>query len=396
MDRHLQISDRRERRLVALADLALSPLGWRHRPATGPVRRVLLLRLERIGDLLMVLDAIRDARAAWPSAELDLAVGRWNASIAALIPGINGVDTIDVPWLARDEPGADWPALIRRGRAWRRRAYDLVVNFEPDIRSNFLAWLSGAPRRIGYRSGGGGGLLTDAGDYDTRRHVSVNARALVARAAGNAAPETFADEALWPRLVPPADAVERARTVLGTARRPLIGVHASGGRPSKQWHVDRFAAAARELAHRHAATIVLTGSSADRAIVDQVRRVLVDCDFIDASGALDLPVLAALLADLDLLVTGDTGPMHLAAAMGTPVVALFGPADPRRYGPLVRDARVLRVDLPCSPCGMVRLPPVRCRGKVPDCMDGISVAQVVAAASELLQDTARDRQGSTS
>ena len=99
--------------------------------------------------------------------------------------------------------------------------------------------------------------------------------------------------------------------------------------------------------------------------------------------AAELNLHFRLLGDLDLLITGDTGPMHLAAAMGTPVVALFGPSDPRRYGPLTEDARILRVDLPCSPCGQVRLPPERCRGHVPDCMDGISVAMVLAAADEL-------------
>jgi ADP-heptose:LPS heptosyltransferase len=99
---------------------------------------------------------------------------------------------------------------------------------------------------------------------------------------------------------------------------------------------------------------------------------------------LDIPALAALLGRMDLLVTGDTGPMHLAAAMATPIVALFGPSDPRRYGPNTPEARVIRVDLPCSPCGQVRLPPQRCRGHVPDCMDGLTVEMVLSAAAELL------------
>ena len=113
---------------------------------------------------------------------------------------------------------------------------------------------------------------------------------------------------------------------------------------------------------------------------------------IDASGTLDLPSLAALLGRLDLFITGDTGPMHLAAAVGTPVVALFGPSNPLRYGPLAAHQRVLRIDLPCSPCGQVRLPPERCRGHVPDCLDGISVDAVVAAAVELLDETTASRQ----
>lgn len=385
MFEHLQIYDSHERTLVGLADLAAAPLRWiRTRQSERPVRRVLLLRLERIGDLIMVFDAIRDARACWPDAEIDLAVGSWNATLASLVPEINRIEMLDAPWLARDGGGTPWPQLVRQARGWRRRQYDVVLNFEPDLRSNFLAWLSGASRRVGYWTGGGGPFLTDASAYDATSHVSVNARRLVARVCESDTVDPRPSTAIWPRIVPPPDAVDRARTVLGTNRRPLIGVHVSGGRQSKQWHVDRFAAAARQLARVHDATIVLTGAASDRPLIDLARRALHDVPFVDASGALDLPTLAALLAELDLLVTSDTGPMHLAAAMGTPIVALFGPADPRRYGPLARDARVVRVDLPCSPCGRVRLPPERCRGHVPDCMDGISVEAVVRAAGELL------------
>jgi ADP-heptose:LPS heptosyltransferase len=100
----------------------------------------------------------------------------------------------------------------------------------------------------------------------------------------------------------------------------------------------------------------------------------------------------ALLKCCRVLLSNDTGPMHLASAVSAPVVALFGPADPRRYGPTSPHQRVLRVDLPCSPCGQVRLPPERCRGHVPDCMDGIRVDAVVAAALELLDESSAVRQ----
>ena len=382
---HLQIYDPRERALVGLADLAVAPLGWTRRAAgAAPVRRVLLLRLERIGDLLMVLQAIRDARAAWPDAEIDLAVGSWNAPLAHLVADVNRIEVVDAPWLARDGGAHTWRKILRQARGWRSRRYDLVLNFEPDVRSNLLAWLSGAPRRLGYWTGGGGAFLSDAHAYHPKTHVAVNARQLVAAAIGRLAPGELEEPSVWPLLVAPPDAVDRARTVLGTNARPLIGLHVSGGRESKQWHVDRFAASARLLAQEHHATIVLTGGPGDRALVDLARRALHGVPFVDASSALDLPTLAALLSELDLFISSDTGPMHLAAAMGTPLVALFGPADPHRYGPLSREARVVRVDLWCSPCGRVRLPPERCRGHVPDCMDGISVEAVVASANELL------------
>lgn len=394
----LQIPNPRERAFVTVADAVASPLGWVRRSAADRnVRRILLLRLERIGDLVMVLDAIADVRAAWPDAEIDLAVGSWNLPLARLVSGLKNVHTIDVPWLARGGAGQSWQALIRTARRWKRERYDLVVNFEPDIRSNFLAWLGGARHRHGYWTGGGGPFLTDAIEYDPARHVSVNARSLVARAVetlAGASARARGSAATSRRLVLPADAKGRAIEVLGHARRPLIGVHVSGGRESKQWHLDRFAAVARELARQRNGTIVLTGADSDRAMVQAVADQLGGVSAINLCGQLDLVDLAAVLAALDVFVTGDTGPMHLASAVSTPVVALFGPADPRRYGPTSSRQRVLRVDLPCSPCGMVRLPPERCRGKVPDCMDGIRVEPVVAAALELLDEPGAIRQTS--
>jgi ADP-heptose:LPS heptosyltransferase len=377
----LQIYARRERALVAVADALLSPLRWfRGRAPKDAPKRVLLLRLERIGDLLMTLDAIAAARRTWPDAAIDLAVGSWNRDLARLIPGLRNVITIDVPWLAREGHGDSWSTLRSRARDWRGQ-YDLVVNFEPDIRSNFLAWSSAAPKRVGYWTGGGSAFQTDALAFEPAAHVADNSLRLIRHAAGAMALDAKPEPA---RLTVPTDVRARAAALLKTMGRPHVGVHVSGGRESKQWHLDRFAQVARRLAETRGATIVLTGSAADRAMVDAVRAQLTGLTVVDVAGSLDLPTLAGLLANLDVLVTGDTGPMHVASAVGTPVVALFGPADPRRYGPRSPRQRILRVDLPCSPCGQVRLPPERCRGHVPDCMDGIQVDAVVTAAVELL------------
>jgi hypothetical protein len=94
--------------------------------------------------------------------------------------------------------------------------------------------------------------------------------------------------------------------------------------------------------------------------------------------------LAALLAQLDVFVTGDTGPMHLAAAVGAPVVAVFGPSNPDRYAPRDPIHRIVRIDLPCSPCNRIRLPPERCAGHIPDCLTGIDVEMVYQAVESVL------------
>jgi ADP-heptose:LPS heptosyltransferase len=385
----LHIYDRRERALVASADLLLGitaglvrPFRQR-RPPAAP-RRILLLRLERIGDLLMVLPAIADVRAAAPAAEIDLVVGSWNADIARALEPVTRIQTLDARWLAREGEGLGMPALSRAARQWTAAGYDLALNFEPDVRSNILVAASGAAWTAGYRSGGGGALLDVALEYDTRAHTTDNARRLVATVLGR----THSVDEPHPFVVP-TEARQNAIRRLGSAVRPLIGLHVSGGRPIKQWDPERFADVARRLVSDADATIVLTGSAADRPLVELVTERLPRARIIDVAGRIDLLTLAGILERLDLLITGDTGPMHLAAAVDTPVVAVFGPSDPARYGPRGRYDRVVRVDLPCAPCNRIRLPPQRCVGHIPDCLALVSADRVFAAARSVLDAAAR-------
>ncbi len=415
---HLQIDDRRERWLVGCADLFLKPLGdvgrWRRTAPAGAPRRVLLLRLERIGDLLMTLDALGAVRRRLPDAELHLAVGSWNAGLAGLIPAVDRVETLDVPWLAREGAPSTPGSLAAQIARWRRQAFDLAINFEPDIRSNLLAAAGGAPRRVGYVSKGGGALLTDPHPYDPSLHVAANALRLVDRAlppvpgraaaAGESAsgprpPDTAAgDPAPGPRHAPhaggvssalriPGDARARAarRLAGGDGRGPLIGLNPGAGRAVKEWPPERFAAAAARLSRQGPATFVLLGSASERPHADAVARALPDgVRCIDLVGEAPLVELAAILERLALLIVGDTGPMHLAAAVGTPVVGIFGPSDPRRYAPSGARAAVVHADLWCRPCNRMRRPPARCRGVTPDCLAGVSVDAVVEAARHLL------------
>jgi heptosyltransferase-2 len=390
----LQIANTRERTLVRAADAALGLVSSAARPFSRRARphdptRILLLRLERIGDLLMALPAIRDVRAFAPSADIDLVVGRWNTSLAEAIPSVSRVITLDAKWLARDTGGLGMRALLGAARGWRGAAYDLAINFEPDIRSNLLLGASGAAWTVGWASGGGGPILDQALDFDPKGHTIENARRLVSAAFGHTAPlgTSVSTEAGGPVLAIPdaaeAAAAERLLAHNAMAQR-LVGVHASGGRPIKQWDPERFADVAEALVRTRGATIVLTGTSAERALIETVRRRLPATSVIDASGDLDLLELAALLRRMDLFITGDTGPMHLAAAVETPIVAVFGPSAPHRYAPAGPLDRIVRVDLPCSPCNRIRQPPARCVGHTPDCLVAVSSDAVLAAAHDVL------------
>ncbi len=170
----------------------------------------------------------------------------------------------------------------------------------------------------------------------------------------------------------------------------------SGGRLVKQWDPERFAEVARRLAVERGATIVLTGAPADRPMVDVVKAGVPAGQAIDVAGDIDLPELAAVLEQLDLLLTGDTGPMHLASAVGTPIVAVFGPSDPVRYAPSGAADRIIRVDLPCSPCNRIRLPPERCVGHIPECLTSIPAARVFDAVLSSLDQISADSGSSAS
>jgi heptosyltransferase II len=405
--RHLQIYDPRERVLVGLADAGLTVAAAVARLAPSLSRRarvraqertqkrdwprrILLLRLERIGDLLMSAPAIAAVRQFAPDAHIDLIVGSWNASSARLIPGIDRVETLDASWLSRGAGGGGMRALMSQARSWRMRDYDLAINFEGDIRSHLLIALSGATERAGFTMAGGGPLLTRRFEFDPRQHTTANAWRLVTDTFKALGFRRAATDTPPLRLQLPALARERAAALLGREER-VIALHASGGREIKQWPPERFAEAAARVARDYDATLVLTGSPGDRPIVDTVRAKLPDdIATIDLTGELDLPILGAVLERCLVFLTGDTGPMHLAAAVGTPTVAVFGPSDPARYAPISTRHRVVRIDLPCAPCNRIRLPPERCQGHTPDCLEGVTVDAVVKAAREL-----RDSQDST-
>jgi ADP-heptose:LPS heptosyltransferase len=380
----LTIYDRRERALVAVADALLAPAALRrafrrHNPE--PPRRILCFRLERIGDLLMTAHALAELRALAPNASIDLAVGSWNQDIAAAIPGVDRIETLDAGWLARDGLGYTPLGLARRAGGWRSRHYDLAINFEPDIRTNLAIAATGARRRVGFANGGGSALLDVALDYDGSVHTVENARRLVHAAVGRA-PDVAVE---WALRIPDASRADATRLLAPFGGGLKVGMHVSGGRAIKQWPEGRFRDVAEHLVTNRSATIVLTGSPADRAQVELVRAALPPNRVLDLSADVSLLTAAAVIEQLDLFVTGDTGPMHLANAVGTPIVAVFGPSDPRRYAPRGMRDTVVRIDLPCSPCNRIRRPPERCVGHTPDCLAGIETAQVLAAIDETLR-----------
>ena len=382
-----------ERALLAAADLPLRLFG-RAPLLDGPplaadgVHGILVLRLDRIGDLLMSLPALADLRQAYPAARIRLAVGRWSEEIARRAP-VDEVLLWSAPWVGRASEGAETSrALWTRARALRPAHVDLALDLQGDVRAAWLMALTGARERVGYANTGGARLLTRVVPLDeTISWIDQNRRA-VAAAAGPAAIGAGARV----DLLTAADR-QRAREILaaagGDGERPLVGLHASGGRPVKQWAAGRWREVAARLQREFGAGIVLTGTAADRPLAQEVARGFAGAVH-DLTGRLSLVDSLAVIGALDLFLSADTGPMHMAAAVDTPSVSVFGPSDPRRYfsggtgGPETRHV-VVQPDLWCAPCNLIRRPPPECLGPDgPECLRLVTVDAVHAAAVRLL------------
>ena len=221
----------------------------------------------------------------------------------------------------------------------------------------------GHPRIDTYANTGGASLLTHVVPLDETLPWPEQNRRAVALALGERPPAARSD--------PLADAdrefATRLLASLGlAARRPLVGVHPSGGRLVKQWDVTRWGAVAARLQREFGATVLVTGTAAEAPLARDLARRL-EQPPVDLSGRLSPRELLALVERLDLFLSPDTGPMHMACAVGTPSVSVFGPSDPVRYfsgGDGAQGSRhvVVRQELWCSPCNLVRNPPAECAG----------------------------------
>ncbi|HWX24294.1 MAG TPA: glycosyltransferase family 9 protein, partial [Vicinamibacteria bacterium] len=269
-------------------------------------------------------------------------------------------------------------------KAWSLRADppDLALDLQGDVRAALVMALTGAKTRVGYANTGGAYLLTHVVPLDeTVSWVEQNLRA-VGLALGA------------PVLGGPVDPLtpeERAarKDVLShlglEGRRPLVGIHPSGGRSVKEWDLPRWGRVGRRLSEAFGATLVVTGGEGDRALAAALLLELPGA--FDLAGRLTLRETLALIASLDLFLSPDTGPMHMACAVGTPSVAVFGPTDPVRYfSGADGTARhvVVRHDLWCSPCNLVRRPPKECVS-LPECLRLVTDDDVFSTAARLLR-----------
>lgn len=338
-----------------------------------PAGRVVVFAPNWLGDAVMALPAVQTIRAAHPAAHLAVAARPSVAALFAMVPGIDAVIALESR------------AGLSSVRQWRRDAtalqagrFDLAVLLPNSFLSAWIASHAGIPDRRGFSTDMRGRWLTAAvprpkGDL----HQADYYLALTTALGWPAAPRVA-------QVVPPAAAIESARALVPSRPFVVLAPGAAYGR-AKQWPPERYAALAALLAGRRGLASVIVGAGADRAAGDELVAALADtpggssaaASLVKLIGRTDLPTLAAVLSLAHAVVANDSGAMHLAAAVGAPVVAVFGATNEHHTAPLPGAAaapapRIATTHVWCRPC-MLRECPLGHQ-----CMRGVSALDVAA------------------
>lgn len=310
----------------------------------APIGKILVIRLDRIGDFVTSLPVIDSLKAAYPHARLEVLVRPHMTGLARLCKSIDGV--IEYRGFACA------CAQIRKAR------YDLAIDLLYDYKllPALLALVSAAPLRAGFAWGYRELFLNRVvrqKDLQGRNMIAVHLEIL--RALGVQAQVTV------PRI-----AIEKKKP----GGQIVLGIHPGGHFPSQSWHKDRFAAVAQWAVERHHARVYVFAGPVEKELVSHIVKAAnkkdVQAMFPDTEG------LVRLIAQCDMLLCNNSGPLHVATALDVPTVSTMGPTDPLLWMPQSPEAIVISKHLPCSPCGRAV-----CAGH--ECMDSITVEEVEKA-----------------
>lgn len=339
-----------------------------------PPRKVALLRASRIGDFICATPAFRALRAALPEAEIamitlpllrDLVIRSPHLDRFIAFPGFPGIA----------EQFFEAKKAVQFFRQMQVERFDLAIQMQGSgVYSNPFMLLLGARYTAGFvRPGDGPGLLDAALAWPERGHEVQRMLSMAAFLGAPAQGEDI-EFPLWPEDHAAAEAL------LAEAERPLIGLHTAARDATRRWPLERFLAVGRELVQRHGGTIVVLGEKTEHTVGEALAQEVGARHCLNLAGRTSLVESGAVIARLSLLVTNDTGPAHMAYALKTPTVTIFGSMSPEAYGPPMNGPyRALAHEVPCRPCGYTECP----IGYI--CLEGVTVEQVLAAAEEVMR-----------
>jgi len=334
--------------------------------------RILIVKPSSLGDVVHALPLVPLLRRRWPQARISWLVAPAYADLLRGVPGIDELIIFD-----RRRLGKAWRSLgalaglLSLHADLRRRRFDLVIDLQGLFRSGWLTYKTRAPVRVGFRNAREMAWLFYTHRVELRC-VDLHAVDRYLALAGAIGCETLPVHFDFSVRV---EERQRVRSMLEAAGLPAGAPYAvllpGAAWESKRWPAERFATLARALREQLGLEVVAAGGDDARQPARQI-----GCG-ADLTGKTSLRELTALLEMASLVVANDSGPMHIAAALGTPLVAIFGPTSPVRTGPYGRPECVVRAEVPCAPCYRRRCRPLRC-------IEAVTVEMVLKAARRQL------------
>jgi len=348
---------------------------------------ILIVKLSAIGDVIHTLPSLAALRACFPDAHVTWVIEEAASDLIADHPLLDRILVSPRKRWIRNLKSGRFMMVFKEFRAFirdlRARPYDLVIDFHGLLKSAVIVFLSGGKRKLGYDSlqEFSGLFLTEKIPEDMEKHA-VDRYLDFPRYLG-------ADPGKPSFLISVTDAVAQRtdlllRTHLPEPGRPFIAVSPQAFWETKLWDDEKFAELCDRIMEALKLPVLFTGG--DRPAIERIQTRMRH-PAINLAGRTTLRELACLFSLAEILITTDSGPMHLAAAMGTPVVALFGPTDPKRTGPYGEGHWVIRQALPCSPCFLKTCATRRC-------MTEITVDRVFEAVQGQLRERSLRRQTS--
>ena len=344
-------------------------------------KKILVMRYRFIGDTVLTVPFLRNLRAAFPDARIDLMLEPFSGQVIEGCPYVDRIIPFELKTIHKYSTRSDrgrLGAYIHYGSLIRRERYDAVFVLKRSLSSALLVWAARVPRRIGFATEGRRFLLTDPVVYRHDQHEVENfldcLRALDI-------PIGSTDLELWTTPEQERRAAELFESAGWNKGDLKVVIHAAASLPAKQWPLDRFAEIMRTLRDQYQARFVYTGAKGDSPLYESIE-TFGPFGGLNLCGVTSLRENIAVYRACDLFFGVDSGPMHMAAAAGVPVVALFGPTDERKWGPWGEGHSVVTKRLACHPCK-----PHKCSDHA--CMDQITVADALAAVMVKVKSISR-------
>ena len=353
--------------LTLIASAAVQWLFYRKRlPRDFTPKRILVVKLDHLGDVILATPVFSNLQHAYPNAELHALTGTWSRVVLERHPDVKKVLDYNSPAFCRTGQPTSLKQALQLYQHLRLEKYDLIVELRGDWRTIWFMFGRLAPHRLSRAAlqiSNRLGFSRFSGTHETTRNLDVLRHAGIPISTQTAIFAITAADEKWTSNLLATHNID--------AQSPLVAIHPGSPIPQKRWLPERYAELADWLIAQKRAQVLFVGVEDEVPIVTEIQG-LMQSESMSIAGKTTLTQLASILHTCNVFIGNDSGPMHLAAAVGTQTIGLYGPGDPTRFAPAGAKCQTIRLKFDCPPCSGTT-----CRFGAEGCMSQIQVNDVI-------------------